>query len=334
MLLLSSQRTKQRRALGCEKRIRMKLKTLSLHSLPLLFRTQTRSNKWLCCCLYSRGSIARAGLESSSEKSASCNSDGENTLVHRKSARESVCFCSTKLWFYCSAVRCFSMGTTGHSRIFAPNLSPLAVGAAAMGGGGLLQALLARKSIIYHLAHIKAHAVMLGCRRNCGFYLSFGLLFIDAPCRHNHWDGRFDWYGAFIYSTFRKGVWPKSTFNDMADEFRLGVTGVALLSLFRGITCCSNHGEFVPKSTNVGYCFRAVAGLTYALYSWAAKRMIDQGMMQKASMGLIFGLGSLLLLPTLWITGSNLFEENINLYVVVIWCWFQCFWAMFYLDMA
>ena len=36
----------------------------------------------------------------------------------------------------------------------------------------------------------------------------------------------------------------------------------------------------------------------------------------KASMGLIFGLGSLLLLPTLWITGSNLFEENINLYVV------------------
>ncbi len=66
----------------------------------------------------------------------------------------------------------------------------------------------------------------------------------------------------------------------------------------------------------LGIALGAVAGLTYALYSWAAKRMIDQGMHAKASMGLIFGLGSLLLLPTLWITGSNLFEENINLYVV------------------
>ena len=66
----------------------------------------------------------------------------------------------------------------------------------------------------------------------------------------------------------------------------------------------------------LGIALGAVAGLTYALYSWAAKRMIGQGMDAKASMGLIFGLGSLLLLPTLWITGSNLFEENINLYVV------------------
>ncbi len=56
----------------------------------------------------------------------------------------------------------FYRGTTGTVASFAPNLSPLAVGAAGMGGGGLLQALLARKSIIYHLAHIKAHAVMLG----------------------------------------------------------------------------------------------------------------------------------------------------------------------------
>ena len=56
----------------------------------------------------------------------------------------------------------FLWGTTGTVASFAPNLSPLAVGAAAMGGGGLLQALLARKSIIYHLAHIKANVVMLG----------------------------------------------------------------------------------------------------------------------------------------------------------------------------
>lgn len=56
----------------------------------------------------------------------------------------------------------FLWGTTGTVASFAPNLSPLAIGAAAMGGGGLLQALLARKSIIYHLVHVKANVVMLG----------------------------------------------------------------------------------------------------------------------------------------------------------------------------
>lgn len=100
----------------------------------------------------------------------------------------------------------FLWGTTGTVASFAPNLSPLAVGAAAMGGGGLLQALLARKSIIYHLADIKANVVMLGVGVIAVFYLSFGLLFIDALCRHHHWYGRVDWYGAFIYRTFRKGI--------------------------------------------------------------------------------------------------------------------------------
>ncbi len=44
----------------------------------------------------------------------------------------------------------------------------------------------------------------------------------------------------------------------------------------------------------LGIALGAVAGLTYALYSWAAKQIIDRGIeFEKASMGLIFGLGSL-----------------------------------------
>lgn len=48
----------------------------------------------------------------------------------------------------------FLWGTTGTVASFAPNLSPLAVGAAAMGGGGLLQALLHEKvlSTIWHIS--------------------------------------------------------------------------------------------------------------------------------------------------------------------------------------
>jgi DME family drug/metabolite transporter len=44
--------------------------------------------------------------------------------------------------------------------------------------------------------------------------------------------------------------------------------------------------------------------------------MIDRGVDSKASMGLIFGFGALILLPTLFFTGTNLFDELVNLYVV------------------
>jgi DME family drug/metabolite transporter len=55
-----------------------------------------------------------------------------------------------------------------------------------------------------------------------------------------------------------------------------------------------------------------IAALTYSLYSWAAKKMIDQGIDSKASMGLILGFGALLLLPTLFLTASNLFDEFVS----------------------
>ena len=52
-------------------------------------------------------------------------------------------------------------GTTGTAASYAPNLSPLAVGAIAMGGGGLLQALLAHKKILDHLPQIKSYYPLL-----------------------------------------------------------------------------------------------------------------------------------------------------------------------------
>lgn len=52
-------------------------------------------------------------------------------------------------------------GTTGTAASYAPNLSPLAIGAFAMGGGGLLQALLAHKDIRSHLPHIRAYYPLL-----------------------------------------------------------------------------------------------------------------------------------------------------------------------------
>jgi DME family drug/metabolite transporter len=49
-----------------------------------------------------------------------------------------------------------------------------------------------------------------------------------------------------------------------------------------------------------------VAGTTYALYTWAAHRMIGRGVSARAAMGAIFGLGGLLLIPVLLATGAPL----------------------------
>jgi len=48
-------------------------------------------------------------------------------------------------------------GTTGTAATFAPDVSPFAIGAAAMGGGGLLQGLMAAKPIVENRAQIAAH---------------------------------------------------------------------------------------------------------------------------------------------------------------------------------
>ena len=44
-------------------------------------------------------------------------------------------------------------GTTGTAASFAPAVSPLAIGAFAMGVGGLLQAFLARKAILKNISN-------------------------------------------------------------------------------------------------------------------------------------------------------------------------------------
>ncbi len=45
---------------------------------------------------------------------------------------------------------------------------------------------------------------------------------------------------------------------------------------------------------------------TYALYTWAAHRLIGRGVAPRAAMGAVFGLGGLLLMPVLAATGAPL----------------------------
>ena len=215
-------------------------------------------------------------------------------------------------------------GTTGTAASYAPNLSPLAIGAIAMGGGGLLQALLAHKKILDHLPQIKSYYPLLligmisvaiyplafySSMRMAGITIGTVVSIGSAPL-----------FTALLEKFFDKKALSLKWFI----SFIFGLIGVLLLSV--GET--HSHGPTQSISTDqktIGIILGLIAALTYSLYSWAAKKMIDRGVDSKASMGLIFGFGALILLPTLFFTGSNLYDESVNLYVVAYMMLIQMF---------
>lgn len=204
-------------------------------------------------------------------------------------------------------------GTTGTAATLAPDVSALAIGAVAMGLGGLLQALYAANAIVaqrpvllerWRLVSLGAAAVAL---YPLAFYSSMRLS------------------GVAVGTVISIGSAPVAAalIERFADRKRLtrqwmagatvGVAGAAMLSF-------AGHGGQAPAAgtTGNGWSFMAgialglVAGVTYALYSWAAHRLIGGGASSRAAMGSIFGAGGFLLMPVLALTGRPLLESWTN----------------------
>lgn len=222
---------------------------------------------------------------------------------------------SSSYGFIAVLLAAFLWGTTGTIATFAPNLSPLAIGAAAMCGGGLLQAILARKNIKNNITQINSNLIILSIGvisvfiYPLAFYSSMHLAGITVGTVVSI--GTAPLFTALLERFFDH----KKLSIKWFICFVLGISGVILLSIGESHSSISSK-QITNDRQILGIFLGALAGLTYALYSWIAKKLIDRGIDSKASMGLIFGIGSLFLLPTLFFTGANLFEENINIYVV------------------
>jgi DME family drug/metabolite transporter len=90
----------------------------------------------------------------------------------------------------------------------------------------------------------------------------------------------------------------------------LGIVGSAVL-------CVAKLHE-APADllhTVAGVCLGLVAGAAYAVYSWAAHRLMGAGVGRAAAMGAIFGLGGLALMPVLVLTGAPLLATTQGLTV-------------------
>ncbi|MBO9429482.1 EamA family transporter [Sulfitobacter sp. R18_1] len=192
-------------------------------------------------------------------------------------------------------------GTTGTAATFAPEVSAAAIGAAAMGLGGIAQALWAGRGILNQrrrllqqrrLLVIGALAVAVyplafyGAMRLAGVTVGTVITIGSAPLLSALIEYLLDGRRLTLRWSFGAAV---------------GLIGMGLICLAEGET----HGSAVSApSVPMGVLLGLIGGFTYALYSWSARRMMLQGTRSAVAMGATFGLGGLLLMPVLAVSGG------------------------------
>ena len=204
-------------------------------------------------------------------------------------------------------VTSFLWGTTGTAATLASDAGPLAIGAAALGIGGLLQAAIALPALVRARQQLQAHAKLLAA----------GAISVAV-------------YPLAFYSSMRLGGVAVGTVVSLASaplasgilervlERRrlsrwwmlaafLGVLGSVLLCLSRaGGPAAAGDAGTGDAGTVAGVGLGLLAGITYALYSWVVHRLMHHKIGRAASMGAVFGAGGALLVPVLLATGAPL----------------------------
>lgn len=210
-------------------------------------------------------------------------------------------------------------GTTGTAATFAPDVGAAAIGAAAMGLGGIAQALVAGRAIVRARAALTDQWVFLvagaiavaiyplafyGSMRLAGVTVGTVVTIGSAPL-----------LAAIIeYLSERTAL----TWRWMIGAL-IGITGMIMICIAEGAA----HGAVTGgDSVPAGIALGLIGGLTYALYSWTARKMMLTGIRSSAAMGATFGLGGLLLMPVLALTGGAFLESwnnaAVGLYMAVV----------------
>ncbi len=200
-------------------------------------------------------------------------------------------------------------GTTGTAATFAPGVGPLAIGAAALGIGGLLQAAIAVPALraAWPALRIRLPLVLLGAVAVAvyplAFYSSMRLAGVAVGS-----------VVSLASAPLASGVLERIVDpHPHSPRWMLapghGVVGCVLLSVSKleaGAGAEAGAAGAAGADVPVGILLGLVAGATYAVYSWVARRLIDDGIGRAASMGSVFGTGGLLLMPVLFVTGAPL----------------------------
>lgn len=213
----------------------------------------------------------------------------------------------------------FLWGTTGLAANYSIEVSALAIGAFSSGVGGVLLVITSRKKLLfdYKLLLQKPKVLLLGAASVAiyplAFYSSMRLSGVaigtvvsiaSAPL-----------FAAILDRLISK----KHISLQWILSFLIGAIGILLLVLGKQqVNFTVKHVE----QESLGVLLGCIAGLTYACYSWAAKQLIENGVHSRSAMSALFGCAAILLLPSLYFTGDNLFSNPMNtlasLYIGVI----------------
>ena len=210
-------------------------------------------------------------------------------------------------------------GTTGTAASLAPAVSPLAIGAFAMGGGGLLLVLSALGELLQSRALLRRYwrSLLIGglsvavyplafysAMRLSGVAVGTVVSIASAP---------------LFTVVLERLISGKRISRRWGVSFVVGALGIALLALGRSPV---GAGGLSSAQMYLGVALGLLAGLSYALYSWVARHLIEQGVDSKAAMAGMFGLAAMLLLPSLAFTGLNLFASlthtGVAVYMAVV----------------
>ncbi|MDO6427376.1 EamA family transporter [Thalassotalea sp. 1_MG-2023] len=213
----------------------------------------------------------------------------------------------------------FLWGTTGTIASYAPNISPFAIGAFSMGLGGVLLVISARKTLLNNYKKMLAKPKLLffgaisvavyplafySSMRLSGVAIGTVISISTAP-----------FFAAILERLLNK----KTITLQWILSFMLGSVGIILLALGKDDSVYVTHQL---HQHSLGILLGCMAGFAYAGYSWAAKNLIESGVHAQSSMSGLFGLASLILLPSLFFTGEHLFSSAsntfISLYMAVI----------------
>jgi drug/metabolite transporter, DME family len=206
-------------------------------------------------------------------------------------------------------VASFLWGTTGTVASYSIGVSALAIGAFSSGIGGVLLVITAHKklAIDYRLIMKQPKLLFLGAASVAIYPLAFySAMYVSgiaigtvvsiasAPL-----------FAALLERLINK----KQITQQWIGSFLIGTIGIVLLVLGKEHenTIASNF-----QQQGIGVLLGCLAGLTYASYSWAAKRLIESGVQSQSSMSVLFGCAAVFLIPSLWFTGDNLFASPLN----------------------
>ncbi len=204
-------------------------------------------------------------------------------------------------------------GTTGTAASFAPDISSLAIGAFAMGVAAILLGLNSARILSRNALRIWANPKLLliggasvaayplafySSMRLSGVAIGTVVSLASAP---------------FFSVLIERYINRKHVTSRWLTSFLFGVIGVVMIFIGKGSALDATS----TVSLTYGVLLGLLAGLTYATYSWVARWHIASGIESSASMASMFLVASSVLLPSLAITGDNLFATTTNTFVSI-----------------